>query len=271
MRPGSLQGVGSALAWFAFPIVPALLGSTYRQELYWGVRDEGRARPARLGLGDLVPHDRPAPGIRLPGGIDDQPARRPAPSRGPRLAVSSIALGGRRPLGRIPGLGGDHPGDPVRGLGASRELGMVRTLAAGQLAGHLDGLADFSCRRDRPAGLWMAVRGLGGDPSGGSAGTAPPVDRPRLAVAVGFVGSLFGSFWTITEVWRGYFFDPRIAPGLLAIASLALVTGCGATETLGEVRRRELFQAMLMAWLLGLALAWRWWSRSRSKPPGPPS
>jgi hypothetical protein len=86
-----------------------------------------------------------------------------------------------------------------------------------------------------------------------------------LGVAVGFVGSLFGSFWAITEAWRGYFFDPRIIPALLAASTLALMAGCTSPETLGEVRRRDLFQSMLLAWLLGLALAWRWWSRSRSK------
>jgi hypothetical protein len=31
------------------------------------------------------------------------------------------------------------------------------------------------------------------------------------------------------------------------------------TVTYGEVRRRELFHAMLVAWVLGLALMWRWW------------
>ncbi len=88
-------------------------------------------------------------------------------------------------------------------------------------------------------------------------------------MALGFVGSLIGTFWAITEVWRGYFFDPRTMPILVAATSLALMAGCGGTVTYGEVRRRELFQALLMAWLLGLALTWRWWSRPRSKPPGP--
>ena len=87
-------------------------------------------------------------------------------------------------------------------------------------------------------------------------------------MAIGFVGSLIGSFWAITEAWRGYFFDPRIVPALLAASSLPLMAGCGTT-TLGEVRRRDLFGAMLPAWLIGLALAWQWWSRSRPKPPAP--
>ena len=49
------------------------------------------------------------------------------------------------------------------------------------------------------------------------------------------------------------------------------MTGCASTITYGEVRRRELFHAMLVAWVLGLALMWRWWSRPRKgNPPGCP-
>jgi hypothetical protein len=95
--------------------------------------------------------------------------------------------------------------------------------------------------------------------------------RRGLAVAVTFLGSLFGGFWAITESFRGFFFDPTIAPVLLAGLSLGLLCGC-ASMTLGDVRRRDLFHAMLMAWTLGLALLWRWWSRSRpgSSPPRAP-
>lgn len=92
--------------------------------------------------------------------------------------------------------------------------------------------------------------------------------RRGLAVMVAFVGSLIGGFWAITEAWRGYFFDARVFPALLAGASLVVLSGC-ASMTYGEVRRRDLFHAMLMAWTLGLALLWRWWCRTgtRSKPP----
>jgi hypothetical protein len=96
-------------------------------------------------------------------------------------------------------------------------------------------------------------------------GRLGPTFRRGLAVALGFVGSLFGTFWAVTEFCRSYFFDPRKFPILIAAASLALTAGCAATVTYGEVRRRELFQALLMAWLLGLALCWRWWSRGRAK------
>jgi hypothetical protein len=83
----------------------------------------------------------------------------------------------------------------------------------------------------------------------------------------GFVGSLFGSFWAVTEAWRSYFFDPTLMPIALAALSVAFMSGCGQTLTAGQVHRRELFNAMLMAWVLGLALAWRWWGRPRSRPP----
>ena len=88
-----------------------------------------------------------------------------------------------------------------------------------------------------------------------------------LAVACAFVGSLFGSFWAVTSWWRGYFFDSRIVPVLIAAIAVSMTSGCTSTVTYGELRRRELFHAMLVAWILGLALMWRWWSRRR---PGPP-
>ncbi len=91
----------------------------------------------------------------------------------------------------------------------------------------------------------------------------------RGAVMAGaFVGSLFGSFWAATALWRSYFFDPRIVRLLLVALGLAAISGCTSTITYGEVRRRELFHAMLVAWVLGLALMWRWWSRQRAgRPP----
>jgi hypothetical protein len=88
-----------------------------------------------------------------------------------------------------------------------------------------------------------------------------------LLMAMGFVGSLFGSFWAATSIWRSYFFDPRVVPLVAVAVSLAVMSGCGSPITYGEVRRRELFHAMLVAWVLGLALMWRWWSRPRHRPP----
>jgi hypothetical protein len=88
-----------------------------------------------------------------------------------------------------------------------------------------------------------------------------------IMMAGGFVGSLFGSFWAAITMWRSYFFDSRVVPLLLLAVSLAVMSGCSSTITYGELRRRELFHAMLVAWVLGLALMWRWWSRDRSSRP----
>ena len=90
-----------------------------------------------------------------------------------------------------------------------------------------------------------------------------------IVIAATFVGTLFGSFWVATAVWRSYFFDPRIVRLLVVGLGLTVMSGCTSTITYGEVRRRELFHAMLVAWVLGLALMWRWWSRPR--PGNPPT
>ena len=85
-------------------------------------------------------------------------------------------------------------------------------------------------------------------------------------MAGGFVGSLFGSFWAATAMWRSYFFDSRIVP-LCSGNRPRRDERLYRTITYGEMRRRELFHAMLVAWVLGLALMWRWWSRPRRRPP----
>jgi len=85
-----------------------------------------------------------------------------------------------------------------------------------------------------------------------------------LGVALAFVGSLFGSFWAATSWWRSYFFDSRF-PVLIAAIALLMTCGCDGPITYGELRRRELFHALLVAWVLGLALMWRWWSRRRPR------
>jgi hypothetical protein len=55
-------------------------------------------------------------------------------------------------------------------------------------------------------------------------------------------------------------------PMLVLAVSLPMTCGCAAPITYGEMRRRELFHAMLVAWVLGMALMWRWWSRRRGSP-----
>ncbi len=92
------------------------------------------------------------------------------------------------------------------------------------------------------------------------------LQRGVLAV-IGFLGTLFGGFWAATRIWRGYFFDPTIMQSVLVAAlCLGLMSGCGSI-TVGEYHRRQFFHAMLMAWVLGLAILWRWWGRPRKGPP----
>jgi hypothetical protein len=88
-----------------------------------------------------------------------------------------------------------------------------------------------------------------------------------LIMALGFVGSLFGSFWAATAMFRSYFFDPRLVPLVAAAVGLLFMSGCDSTITYGEMRRRDLFHAMVMAWVFSLALMWRWWSRARPRAP----
>ena len=57
-----------------------------------------------------------------------------------------------------------------------------------------------------------------------------------LANALSFVVSLFGSFWALTEVWRGYFFDSRNIPIIVTVSSLALMAGCRGTVTFRSAR-----------------------------------
>jgi hypothetical protein len=88
-----------------------------------------------------------------------------------------------------------------------------------------------------------------------------------LVTMVAFLGSLFGSFWAITSAWRSHFFDSRVVPLIALGVGLAVLSGCASPMTYGQMRRRELFHAMLLAWVFGLALMWRWWSRPRHRQP----
>jgi hypothetical protein len=271
MRPAIPSGVVSAVAWFALPLVPALLGTTYYQSLNWSFGRSSGPDPHDWGWSTWIIMVGPLIGYGFLAGatidLPDDPSR-----RGPRGWLSRrslwVAIGPW--IGFLAGVaiyqailfvGWAYP--------ASREWSWP-FLPAGWWNDRLAILLLFAIAICPLAYGWLFV-------AWAALRRAKRLERLRrslakgLAMAIGFVGSLFGSFWAITEAWRGYFFDPRIAPVLVAALSLAMMSGCANTETLGEVRRRELFQAMLMAWLLGLALAWRWWSRSRPKPPGPSS
>ncbi len=276
MASGRFDGARSGLAWLLLPLVPAVLGDTYHRTINissFGSR--GGPDPRDWDWQTWLVLGGPLVGYGFlagaTAGLPDAPARAVArwwhPGRSGWVAVGPwvgfltwaavvclIWLAVTTVTTVYPacrnwrGIDTTGWGQTWPGWLAGWALGItaVGTLAYGWLV-----VATVVLRQARRAGeLRRSV-------------------KRGLAVAVGFIGSLFGSFWAITEIWRGYFFDPRNLPILIAAASLALLAGCSGPETYGEVRRRELFHSLLMAWLLGLALAWRWWARSRSRPPGP--
>jgi hypothetical protein len=268
MRPGCFVGVGSVLAWFAFPLVPALLGIAYHQEMNWTIGRRGGPDPRDWDWGSWLVLTGPLLGYAFLAGatidLPDDPNRRGVRSW---LSRRSLWVSVAPWIGFLAWAGVDQACQLARlNIPRAREW---RWLASpqGWQVNRFGWLMVVALLAPIAYGwlfvAWATLR------------RARRLDRLRqslargLGVAIGFVGSLFGTFWAITEAWRSYFFDPRIVPVLLAVSTLALMAGCASTETFGEVRRRELFEAMLTAWLLGLALAWRWWSRSRPKPPGP--
>jgi hypothetical protein len=256
-------GLWEMAGWLAFPVVPALLATTYSAVPVGAGRDdprlwEGWDWPLRLGplygFGFLA-------GATL--GLPDDPSRRGLwswPSRraawvaiGPwvgllfwagvyyGLVAAAWVRDALLPASWVEGW----PLPTIRNPWVDQALlwTILGTLSHGWLA-----VAWPALRRAR------RLRRLG-----------RAIGRGLLAVTA-FVGSLVGGFWAVTAAWRDYFFDARLAPALLLSASaLALAGGCAHQPTLGDVRRRELFQAMTMAWVVGLALAWRWWSRRRSR------
>jgi hypothetical protein len=269
MRPGSLVGVWSALAWFVFPLVPALLGTTYHQALNGSFGRGGGPDPRDWGWDTWVILTGPLLGYGFLAGstldLPDDPGRR---GLGRWLSRRSLWVAVGPWAGFLIWAGIYQAILFVSWAYPPIDRWSWPSLPSGWLDTWPGWLAFVTLMLGPPAYGWVLL-------AWATLRRARRLGRLRrslargLAVSIGFVGSLFGSFWAITEAWRGYFFDPRIVPVLVAASTLAVMAGCTKTETFGEVRRRELFQAMLMAWLLGLALAWRWWARSRSKPPGP--
>jgi hypothetical protein len=262
-------GIGSALAWLAFPLVPTLAGTTSFRVLNFSFDGHGGPDPwdwdgiawailagPLLGYGFLT-------GATL--GLPDEPGRRGVRgwlgrrslwvAVGPWIGFLSAAvvsylgsLAASRWNRAFPqGLGVPSVSLPEwlsEALTSVVEWAVIAWIAGGWLL-----VALAALRRARRLGRLRRSIGRG------------------LIAAVGFVGSLFGSFWAVTAAWRSYFFDTKIVPLLLAGSVLIMMPGCTGTVSYGEVRRRELFVALLSAWLLGLAIAWRWWGRPRSKPP----
>jgi hypothetical protein len=249
-------GPWAALGWMAFPLVPALLAMTYHRTVNvsgtdprdWGWDQWLVLLGPLWGYGFLagatagLPDD---PGLRGMRGLLSRRAARVAV--GPwigflawaALLYASVRL--NQEIGPFPAPDAAIPDRWKPWVGQAMTWAFAATLAYGWVL-----VAIGPIRRARGLGLLRRtiLRGL--------------------AAALAFVGSLIGGFWTATAVWRSYFFDPTIVQTVLLAATLTLLaSGCTSTVTAGEVRRRELFQAMLAAWVLGLAFAWRWWGRPR--------
>ena len=270
MGTGVRAEIVMALAWLMFPLVPVLLEELYYQIV---VNLLGSARsgpdPVDWGWGTWVLMLGPLLGYGFLAGSTAEVADEVAgPQRGLRRVVARravwIAIGPwfgflcllaiflsfehLNVWGRLPQVGD--------ALGSWRESWvfaawtwvwtaiLVGIIAYGWL---WPGWA--SLRRAGRVGLWRRALYRG------------------VVTAIAFVGSLFGSFWAITVAWRNFFFDPRVMPMIALAMSAVVLSGCSSTVTYGEMRRRELFHAMLLAWVFGLALIW-WWS-SRRRPGGP--
>jgi hypothetical protein len=264
-------GLGSAMAWFIFPIVPALLGQAYHQTCNLAIFERSGPDPWVWTWERWIVLTGPLLGYGFLAGatidLSDDPGRRGIRSWCSRRAVW-VGIGPW--LGFVVGV--------ALYYGALWGAGLIDRIRPGFSASAEHALDDWEGTWKGEVLRWTVIVALIGSLGYGwvfvavsAVRRARRLGRARRAIkrgaatALAFVGSLFGSFWAITEAWRSYFFDPRVMPLLLASTILALASGCG-TITYGEARRRELFSAMLMAWLLGLAFVWRWWSRKGPRP-----
>jgi hypothetical protein len=269
MREERVGGVRSALAWLALPAVPVVLDDFYHHTINVSYDGQGGPDPRDWDWFRWVTLLGPLAGYAFlagaTAGVPDDPARRGWRGWSSRRSVW-VAVGpwsgflvGFALFWILAGLVEVVPP-------AGRWINSILSFLQGTWTGWvLEALLVVMLGYAWLLPACAAVR------RAGRAGGRWRAFKRGLVSAVAFLGSLFGSFWAVTEAWRGFFFDTRVVPVLLAAAGLVVLSGCGGPVTYGEVRRRELFDAMLMAWLLGLALLWRWWGRPRSKPPGPGS
>jgi hypothetical protein len=267
MKDQTRGSLGDALAWLALPAVPAVLARAHYGIVNWSLR-EGCPGPDPFDWGwiEWVVVLGPLAGFGFLAGatldLPDEPGARGWHTRravwvaaGPwagligwiALVVWVYAVRGAFPqLVNVPldAWWNAHAGASVRWwVGRAWEVFLVTTLCYAWL---VPGAAALRRARRR--------------------GRLRPAFQRGLAVMVGFNGSLLGTFWTITRLGRVYFFDRTLVPVVLALAALTTLSGCAGTITYGEVRRRTLFEALLVSWVFGLALLWRWWSRPRGKP-----
>jgi hypothetical protein len=261
-RGGSLR---AAVAWLIFPVVPAILATAYHGIATIGGADLGGTDPRlwagrtwALALGPLIGYGVLA-GATL--ALPDDPERRGVRSWPMRRAVW-VAVGpwSAALIWAAFGFGLDRANRwKDRVLPPSWAMALTITPDDGWFWVALRWIVVATAAYGWLFVAWLALR------RARRRGRLLPALARGCITALGFVGSLIGGFWAATEIWRDYFFDSRLAR-VLRVAAVGLtvagLSGCG-TPTVGDVRRRDLFSAMLTAWVLGLALLWRWWSRRK--------
>jgi hypothetical protein len=251
------RGLWAALTWLVFPAIPVVLEDIYHRTLLFPGSGRLSVDPREwdwlawlIQVGPLVGFGFLA-GATL--GVPDEPTTRWGPRAWLTRRATWVAVGPWAGFLALAALAWLYamavpyfPEPIVRAPGAVAWVVLVAIITVACYGWLVPAWA--AIRRARRAGVaWASI-------------------KRGLAVSATFVGSLFGSFWAVTEWWRSFFFDPRVVPVLLAAASLGLLCGCSSTMTYGELRRRELFHSMLLAWTFGLALLWLWWGRTRKGP-----
>lgn len=249
----------SALAWLVFPVVPVVLERAYHELVLLGGNGRGVPDPRDWGWSTWILQLGPLTGFAFLAGatcmIDDPRGERRGLTRWLTRRAVWVAIGPWIGLLLLAGLlitlqSFERWLPPVPEF-LRNPSWLTQWVVSMALLGFLGYawlvFAAAAVRRAHRVGrAWRAF-------------------RRGLVFTLTFLGSLFGGFWALTEAWRDYFFDSRVIPLVLAAGGFVLLSGCTSTLTYGDVRRRELFGAMLAAWTFGLALLWRWWSRPHSK------
>ncbi|HWE36597.1 MAG TPA: hypothetical protein VG406_08525 [Isosphaeraceae bacterium] len=195
------KGLGSAIAWLVFPVVPTLLATTYHGVLNWSGEDPRQWDNSHrwfLLVGPLFGYAFLAGATaRLP----DDPKRRGWRSVLRRRALwvavgpwflpallAGYAIGWGWVVKQVEPELLEQPA-PAAQARSPRMLWIDAILIWTIVYGWAF-FAIAALRRARRRGRFR--RAL----------------RDGLLTAVAFVGSLIGGFWAATELWRSYFFDP---------------------------------------------------------------
>lgn len=260
-------GVWGAMVWLAFPAVPVALENVYSAGVSLSGGDRLPLDPREWDWFAWLIQSGPLVGFAFlagaTAGVPDEPTARRGPRAWLRRRAVWVAFGPWAgcfvvvAMGWIFSTAMNHLPAAVTNLFhpffTSPNRGGVRAVVDWTVIAALVAVCGYGWLLPAVAAVRRARR----------SGTGWASVRRGLAAVAAFLGSLFGGFWAVTEGWRGFFFDPRVVPALLAATTAGLLCGCSSTITYGELHRRELFHAMLLAWTFGLALLWLWRGRPR--------